>query len=177
MTNPIITIGRSSDCDIHIDDPGVAERHGIISVDGDMLCLELMPGCTAFLNDNQVEGKFWLQDTDVVVIGMVRLNLNLIQSVITEGGDLDELQLYSTIDSIDDLNDAVVVKRNWWPAIIITLLILAIGFFVGSKMVKYQQIQKVQEEKLRLKQDSIMRSQLMIDSLNNEIKQFEIEIE
>lgn len=175
MNNQIITIGRGVDCDIRIDDPNVAERHGIMSIDGNMLCLELTPGCTAYLNDNQVEGKFWLQDTDIVVIGMVRLNLSLIHTVITEGRDPNGMQLYSTINSIDDLNDAVVVKHNWWPTIIITIIILSIGFLVGNKFVKYQRIRKTQEEKLQLKQDSIRRSQIMIDSLSNEIKQFEIE--
>lgn len=177
MDNQIITIGRGADCNIHLDDSNVAERHGILSIDGDMLCLELTPGCTAYLNDNQVEGKFWLQDTDVVVIGMVRLNLSLIRTVITEGRNPNELQLYSTIDSLDDLNDAVVVKHNWWPTIIITLIIFAIGFFVGNKLVKNQRIREAQEEELRLKQDSLLHSQNMIDSLSNEIKQFEFDIE
>lgn len=177
MNNRIITIGRGADCDIHIEDPTVAEKHGIITIDGDMLCLELSPGCTAYLNDNQVEGKFWLQDTDVVVIGMVRLNLSLIHTVITEGQDPKGMQLYNVVDSIDDLNDAVVVKHNWWPTIIITLIILAIGFFVGNKFMKNQRIRKAQEEEIRLKQDSIMRSQNMIDSLSNEIKQFEFDTE
>ena len=173
MSNRIITIGSGSDCDICIDDPSVATRHGIISVDGDMLCLELTPGCTAYLNDNQVEGKFWLQDTDVVVVGTVRLNLSLIRTVITEGRVSNEVQLYNTISSIDDLNDAVEVKHNWWPTIIITILILAIGIFAGYKIIQLQRIRRIQEEEIRLKQDSIMRSQIMIDSLNNEIKQFD----
>lgn len=177
MSNRTITIGRGANCDIHLDDPNVAERHGILSIDNDMLCLVLTPGCKAYLNDNQVEGKFWLQDSDVVVIGMVRLNLSLIRTVITEGRDPNGLQLYSTIDSIDDLNDAVVVKHNWWPTIIITLIILAIGLFVGNKMVKNQRIREAQEEELRLKQDSLLRSQIMIDSLSNEIKQFEFDVE
>ena len=177
MNNRIITIGRGANCDIRIDDPNVAERHGEIYVDGEMLCLELTPGCTAYLNDNQVEGKFWLQDSDVVVIGMVRLNLSQIRTMITEDRDPNSLQLYNTIDSMDDLNDAVVVKHNWWPTIIITLIILAIGYFVGNKFLKNQHIRKAQEEELRLKQDSLMKSQNMIDSLNNEIKQFEFDIE
>ena len=63
MDSRIITIGSNPDCDIYIDDPNVAEKHGVMYVDGDMLCLELAPGCTAYLNDNQVEGKYWLQDT------------------------------------------------------------------------------------------------------------------
>ena len=42
---------------------------------------------------------------------------------------------------------------------------------------KYHRIRKAQEEEIRLKQDSIMRSQIMIDSLNNEIKQFEFDVE
>lgn len=175
MNDRIITIGSGIDCDIRINDPNVAERHGVISVDGNMLCLELMPGCTAYINDNQVEGNFWLQDTDVVVISMMRLNLSLIRTVITEGRNPKEMQLYNIIGSIDDLNDAVVVKHNWWPAIIITTITLSVGTFVGNKFMKYQRIRKAQEEELRIKQDSILRSQIMIDSLNNKIKQFETE--
>ena len=175
MNNQIITIGRGVDCDIRIDDPNVAERHGIMSVDGDMLCLELTPGCTAYLNDNQVEGKFWLQDTDIVVIGMVRLNLSLIRKVITEGRDPNGMQLYSAIGSIEDLNDAVVVKRNWLPFILVTVIIIAVGIFLGNRFIKQHRIQKTQQEELRFRQDSLFRSQKMIDSLSNEIKQLEIE--
>ncbi len=175
MNNQIITIGRGVDCDIRIDDPNVAERHGIMSVDGDMLCLELTPGCTAYLNDNQVEGKFWLQDTDIVVIGMVRLNLSLIRKVITEGRDPNGMQLYSAIGSIEDLNDAVVVKHNWLPFILVSVIIIAVGIFLGNRFIKQHRIQKAQQEELRFRQDSLFRSQKMIDSLSNEIKQFEIE--
>ena len=175
MNNQIITIGRGGDCDIRIDDPNVAERHGIMSVDGDMLCLELTPGCTAYLNDNQVEGKFWLQDTDIVVIGMVRLNLSLIRKVITEGRDPNGMQLYSAIGSIEDLNDAVVVKHNWLPFILVSVIIIAVGIFLGNRFIKQHRIQKAQQEELRFRQDSLFRSQKMIDSLSNEIKQFEIE--
>ena len=175
MNNQIITIGRGGDCDIRIDDPNVAERHGIMSVDGDMLCLELTPGCTAYLNDNQVEGKFWLQDTDIVVIGMVRLNLSLIRKVITEGRDPNGMQLYSAIGSIEDLNDAVVVKHNWLPFILVTVIIIAVGIFLGNRFIKQQRKQKAQQEELRLKQDSLFRSQKMIDSLSKEIKLLEIE--
>lgn len=175
MNNQIITIGRGVDCDIRIDDPNVAERHGIMSVDGDMLCLELTPGCTAYLNDNQVEGKFWLQDTDIVVIGMVRLNLSLIRKVITEGRDPNGMQLYSAIGSIEDLNDAVVVKHNWLPFILVSVIIIAVGIFLGNRFIKQHRIQKTQQEELRFRQDSLFRSQKMIDSLSNEIKQLEIE--
>lgn len=175
MNNQIITIGRGVDCDIRIDDPNVAERHGIMSVDGDMLCLELTPGCTAYLNDNQVEGKFWLQDTDIVVIGMVRLNLSLIRKVITEGRDPNGMQLYSAIGSIEDLNDAVVVKHNWLPFILVSVIIIAVGIFLGNRFIKQHRKQKAQQEELRFRQDSLFRSQKMIDSLSNEIKQFEIE--
>ena len=175
MNNQIITIGRGVDCDIRIDDPNVAERHGIMSVDGDMLCLELTPGCTAYLNDNQVEGKFWLQDTDIVVIGMVRLNLSLIRKVITEGRDPNGMQLYSAIGSIEDLNDAVVVKHNWLPFILVSVIIIAVGIFLGNSFIKQHRIQKTQQEELRFRQDSLFRSQKMIDSLSNEIKQLEIE--
>ena len=175
MNNQIITIGRGVDCDIRIDDPNVAERHGILSVDGDMLCLELTPGCTAYLNDNQVEGKFWLQDTDIVVIGMVRLNLSLIRKVITEGRDPNGMQLYSAIGSIEDLNDAVVVKHNWLPFILVSVIIIAVGIFLGNRFIKQHRIQKTQQEELRFRQDSLFRSQKMIDSLSNEIKQLEIE--
>ena len=175
MNNQIITIGRGVDCDIRIDDPNVAERHGIMSVDGDMLCLELTPGCTAYLNDNQVEGKFWLQDTDIVVIGMVRLNLSLIRKVITEGRDPNGMQLYSAIGSIEDLNDAVVVKHNWLPFILVSVIIIAVGIFLGNRFIKQHRIQKAQQEELRFRQDSLFRSQKMIDSLSNEIKQLEIE--
>lgn len=175
MNNQIITIGRGVDCDIRIDDPNVAERHGIMSIDGDMLCLELTPGCTAYLNDNQVEGKFWLQDTDIVVIGMVRLNLSLIHTVITEGRDPNGMQLYSAIGSIEDLNDAVVVKHNWLPFILVSVIIIAVGIFLGNRFIKQHRIQKAQQEELRFRQDSLFRSQKMIDSLSNEIKQLEIE--
>lgn len=175
MDSQIITIGSNPDCDICINDPNVAEKHGVIYVDGDLLCLELMLGCTAYLNDNQVEGKYWLQDTDVVVIGMVRLNVSLIHDMIVEGGIVDGEKLFESVDSIDDLSDAVVVKHNWWPTIILSAIILAIGIFTGSILVKYQRVRKTQEEEIRLKQDSIKHSQILIDSLNNEIKQFEIE--
>ena len=177
MSNRIITIGSGADCDIRIDDLDVAAKHGILYLDGNMICFELMPGCMAYLNDNQVEGRYWLQDTDTVVVGTVRLNIVLIRSVLTEGRDIKGLQLYVPIESLDDLNDAVSVKRNWWPVIIITLIILAIVAFAGNRIVKYQQIRKYQEKELRAKQDSLMRSQSMIDSLTNKIKKFEIETE
>lgn len=175
MNNRIITIGSSADCDICIDNPNVAERHGIISVDGDMLCLELMPGCTAYLNDNEVEGKFWLQDNDIIVIGMKRLDVSRIHVMLEEGCDFASGQPYEDVESIDDLKDAVVVKHNWWPTIIITIVVLAIIAFMGNRIMKYQQVKKAKEEEIRIKQDSIRRSQFMIDSLNGRIKEFETE--
>ena len=172
MNNRFITIGSGGDCDIRIDDPSIAEIHGIMSVDGDMLCLELTPGCMAFLNDNQVEGKYWLQDTDIVVIGMVRLDLSLIHRVFTEGLDPNDVQLYNVIDSNDDLIDAVVVKHNWWPTIIVGAIIIAVAVFSGLKIKKYHDLREKQRNEIQLKQDSILLSKQKIDSLNNAIEQF-----
>ena len=171
-----IRIGSGPDCDIHIEGPFIADIHAYMYVDDDKICLELLPDCSAMLNGNEVEGRYWLQESDKVVIGGTMLDLCTILQWL-EGHEVDYDDGYAFINRnlLKDYSDAVAIKHNWWPAIIVTLIILAVSAFVGFRFVKYHSMREKQMEELRLIQDSLMQSRIKIDSLNESLKNIEQE--
>jgi len=171
-----IRIGRGADCDIHIEGPFIADVHAYIYVDDDKVCLELQPDCSAMLNGNEVEGRYWLQESDKVLVGGAMLDLCKIRGWL-EGQEMDYNDGHAFInrDSLEDNSDAVAIKHNWWPAIIVTLIILAVSAFVGFRFVKYHRMREKQKEDLRLIQDSLVQSRIKIDSLNESLKNIEQE--
>ena len=172
MAMRTIRIGSGKVCDLRIDDTEVADLHASMYLDGDKICLDLLPECPAMLNGNEVTGRYWLNENDVVVIGAKRLNLRNIK-LMFEGqlSHSNDDKAFFTDGSFGDQPDAVVVKQNWWPAAIVTLVVLAASTFVGFRFVKYHRLKTTREQELRLKQDSLMQGQQRMDSLANAIKQ------
>lgn len=176
MINNQLSIGSLAGNDIVIQDAGIAEQHGILYLDDGKVCLELYPGCMATLNGNEVvEGRYWLQDTDVVVVGSSRLKLNLIGMAL-EAQAYDPMTdgpLSSPVGTDADLSDAVEMRRNPWPAIIFAAILIAVGVFFGLKMRSYHQERQAIEAKAKATQDSINAAMMRIDTLQNKLKELE----
>lgn len=171
----IIDVGSSPKCKIQIEEKGVDEYHASLHLEEGVIFIELFPGCSAFINGSRVQGGFWLQPDDCLFIGTKQLNLRLIKEVLEghEGVPLEAL-IISDSESFENISDAVVVKRNPWPAIIIGTVIIVVGVFIGLKISKYRK-QKVQlQQEILLKQDSVKQTELLMDSLNERIKQIQI---
>jgi len=169
-----IRIGSHVDCDIQIDDPNVSGTHAYMYLDGEKICLELRPDCLAILNGNEVTGCYWLQESDKVVIGDMLLDLCGIRQWL-EGQQADYVFVRPFVDSDspEDMSDAVAIKHNWWPAVIVIFIILAVSVIIGSRFIKYNRLKTVQEKELQIIQDSLARSQEKIDNLNESLKQIE----
>jgi len=170
-----IRIGSSTDCDIRIEGSYIADIHAYMYLDGDKICLELLPDCLALLNGNEVTGRYWLQENDKVVIGSALLNLCRIRQWLEGQKDYDALQLFVKCDSPEDMSDAVVIRHNWWTIFIVIFIVLAVSAIVGMRFIKYQRMREEQIKELQLIQDSLMRSRIKIDSLNESIKLIEQE--
>lgn len=71
----IITIGRSSECDIIINDPYVGRTHlqMIVSDDGSCYCVDLNSKNGTFVNGRRISSKVRLNKTDVIRIGNTTL--------------------------------------------------------------------------------------------------------
>ena len=175
MNDFVLNIGSREGNDILIAEPEVAEHHAMLYLNDGKVCLDLAPGCSALLNGNAVEGKYWLQDTDVVVIGSQRLNLNLIglaletqsYNPVTDG------PLAFHVDSANDLSDAVEMRHNPWPVIIIAIILVGIGVFFFSKMRSYRLEKQAIEAKAKAAQDSIDAAKMRIDTLTRQLKELE----
>lgn len=177
-----ITIGNGPDCDVRLNQPGVADEHAVMYLSNDMLCLELLADNTAFLNGNEVSGKYWLNRGDVLVMGTCRLDLPRIEDLL-RGMDpnTEKGQLFYEMDGIEG-SDAVDIKRNWWPIIIISVIVLGVGIGLGSV---FYRMHKENEQRLeeQRKQDSIINvqqmqmnaKQMQMDSITKVLEQFESE--
>ena len=178
MTDNRLIIGNLGMADIVIADEGVAARHAFVYLHDGKVCLDLQPGCTALLNGNIVEeGRYWLQDSDIVVIGSQRLDLYRI-GLALEAQDYNPTTdgaLTLPVDAETGLSDAVELKHNPWPAIIAVAIILAVGTFFGVKIYRNHKAKASIEEQMRRTQDSIDQAIKTIDSLHNELQQFEYE--
>lgn len=171
----MINIGSDNHCRIRISDAGVSPYHASISLDGELICMELNPGCTAILNDNLVEGKYWLQSEDKVVIGETRLNLYAIRTLLLEPDNESGMPLVYEVGSSEDASDAVVIKRNPWPVIIVVAIIIGIVYFFVGNMIRYRlQSEQIRQE-IQVRQDSVLKTERSVDSLNDMIKQLQTE--
>lgn len=170
-----ITIGNGAECDIRLNQPGVADEHAVMYLSNDMLCLELLSDNTAFLNGNEVSGKYWLKRDDILVMGTCRLDLPRIEDLL-RGMDpnVERGQLFYEMDGVEG-SDAVDIKRNWWPFIIISVIIIGVGVGLGFVFHRMhtEKVQRMEEQRI---QDSILEAQEMqMDSMTKVLEQFELE--
>lgn len=161
MTQRKLTIGSGTQCDIRIDEDGVDEIHALLYLEEDMLCLELLNDNTAIINGNEVMGKFWLQAKDEVAIGQRSLNLSAIVSML--GGNPQQFASSSL--------DAVQVKRNWWPAILIAAVFVGVGTLFYIKYNDYKRKKEIKQKEMQVQEsinqrqnDSIVVLKMKLDS-------------
>lgn len=150
-----LVIGTDCQCDIMVEGLNLGEVHGYIYASDDMLCLELLPGRTAFLNGNEVAGKFWLQSGDELMIGKSRLDLLRIADAL---GLSDSFAGSGGLSGQESEGDAVTIKRNWCPFVICILVVLGVGYYFYRVNRSYKE--QVGEEKRKIEiQDSIRQAQ------------------
>ena len=171
----MINIGSDYHCRIRIAEAGVSPFHASLSLDGELICMELSPGCTAMLNDNMVEGKYWLQSEDKVVIGDTRLNLYAIKTLLSEPDNESGMSLVIEDGASKEVSDAVVIKSNPWPIIIIVAIIMWIVFFYVRNMMQYREHSAQIRQEIQVRKDSILKTERTMDSLNDKIKQLQNE--
>lgn len=175
MSN-IIYVGSGADCQIRIDGNGIAIHHAALYLDEGFVCLDLFPRCSAKVNGNNVEGKFWLQQNDVIIVGNSRLNLNAIKEVLTSSHQSNyDTQLVFDRETFDDDSDAVIIKRNPWPFIIVAIIIIAAGTLLCRRVINNHVHKEKMRQEIHMKQDTILQMRIKVDSLNDWIKQLQSE--
>jgi hypothetical protein len=78
LNAPSIILGRSTEADILIDDPGVSRRHlEIRTTNGITTAVDLGSTNGSFVNGARVEGQEELQDGSVITMGRTRITFRL----------------------------------------------------------------------------------------------------
>lgn len=165
FSDQIIRIGSDPGCDVCIRDASAI--HATMSLSEGMLCMNLLEGNTAILNGFEVEGKYWLNQNDVLVIGNEQLDLVAIYQA------LNGEALVGTDNFYIDESDAVAIKRNWWGVALVVVILLGVMAVLGYNIYKYHEKRKAAMEVTRI-QDSVAEAgQHKLDSLNQVLEQFE----
>lgn len=88
-----VLIGRSSECDIQLDDLRVSRKHALVSkVAGKVVVEDLNSSNGVFVNGRRISGKQELKDRDTVVIGLYAFSLT---------GTLRDLQKENAISAVN----------------------------------------------------------------------------
>lgn len=71
-----LLIGRSKDCDLHIEDPRMSRRHARLFLQGDRLWLEdLKSPNGTFVNGRRLQGTVTLTDGDLIALGKSQIRV------------------------------------------------------------------------------------------------------
>jgi diguanylate cyclase (GGDEF)-like protein len=99
LTNPETMIGRSSKCDIQVDQDSVSRNHARLRVDGSKIVVEDLGSTNGTLvNDEAIEAPHRLRNGDLVKIG--RTIFKFIASNNIEAAYHDEIYRMTTVDGL-----------------------------------------------------------------------------
>ncbi|HEY0882092.1 MAG TPA: GGDEF domain-containing protein, partial [Archangium sp.] len=99
LTNPETMIGRSSKCDIQVDQDSVSRNHARLRVDGSKIVVEDLGSTNGTLvNDEAIEEPHRLRNGDLVKIG--RTIFKFIASNNIEAAYHDEIYRMTTVDGL-----------------------------------------------------------------------------
>ena len=103
-------IGRSSACDIVIDDPRISRRHAQLEVDGvDVHIVDLESRNGIYVNDRPVRRMQALAEGDVILIGAAELKFDLVAGR-APGGARRPAQAFVVLESVDSGDDRTAGK-------------------------------------------------------------------
>lgn len=141
MNQQIIRIGSSPKSDIVVEGGNAAETHALLYFEGEMICLEILPGNSVVLNGNDVEGKYWVNENDDIIVGSTRLAWAEINFLLGLGRNASSSRFRRTpLDAsaaIGDVPMAVPIRRSlWW--IPVTICALGVLCFLGYRVYELQ---------------------------------------
>jgi hypothetical protein len=79
LTQPVVRVGRSRHCDVHIDHPSVAPHHAVLAARraGYLLFVDTTAART-FVNGRRITDTILLHDYDIVILGDAMLVARLV---------------------------------------------------------------------------------------------------
>lgn len=106
MSRQRITIGRSSQCDLHLDSISVSRNHAVITSNNGMLFIEdLNSSNGVFVNGHRVIGQTQLHEKDIILIAHSMM-------IFTSGMLLYKLKMGGTRVVMKDISRVVTVKNQ-----------------------------------------------------------------